>query len=99
MGLHGPTVAYGPTVNRSGNEYQQYDDGHVGPVSTVMCYPMPDGTHIIISCGSADHSVSHGVFLCIYAVEVGGVWMCIGKLTGTPDKNRMGDAWNWGSRH
>ncbi len=22
-----------------------------------MCYPMPDGTHVIISCGAADHTV------------------------------------------
>lgn len=22
-----------------------------------MCYPMTDGTHVIISCGAADHTV------------------------------------------
>ncbi|KAL6745453.1 quinon protein alcohol dehydrogenase-like superfamily, partial [Haematococcus lacustris] len=41
----------------SGVEYRQCEDGHTGPVSTVMCYPMPDGTHVIISCGAADHTI------------------------------------------
>lgn len=42
----------------SGVEYRQFEEGHTGPVSTVMCYPMPDNTHVIISCGAADHTVA-----------------------------------------
>mmetsp|Transcript_14469 Transcript_14469/g.31389 ORF Transcript_14469/g.31389 Transcript_14469/m.31389 type:complete len:1906 (-) Transcript_14469:1211-6928(-) len=41
----------------SGVEYRQYDEGHTGPVQTVMCYPMEDGSHVIISCGAADHTI------------------------------------------
>ncbi len=41
----------------SGVEYRQYDGGHQGPVQTVMCYAMEDGSHIIISCGAKDHTI------------------------------------------
>lgn len=41
---------------RSGSDYRQYDNGHDGPVATAMCYPMPDGSHVIISCGK-DHKI------------------------------------------
>jgi len=40
----------------TGSDYRQYDCGHDGPVSTAMCYPMPDGSHVIISCGK-DHKI------------------------------------------
>ena len=39
-------------------EYRQYDDGHQGgAVQVAMCYPMEDGSHVIISCGGTDHSI------------------------------------------
>ncbi|KAG1680624.1 hypothetical protein FOA52_015073 [Chlamydomonas sp. UWO 241] len=43
--------------SESGVEYRQYEGGHTGPVQTVMCYAMEDGTHIIISCGASDHTI------------------------------------------
>jgi WD40 repeat protein len=43
-----------------GAEYRQYEDGHSGKVTTVMCYPMEDGSHVIISCGGKlkDHRIT-----------------------------------------
>ncbi len=43
--------------SNTGREYRHYEDGHKGPVLTSMCYPMEDGSHVIISCGAADHTI------------------------------------------
>ena len=42
----------------TGVEYRQYDGGHDGgAVSTTMCYPMEDGSHVIITCGGSSHTI------------------------------------------
>ena len=41
----------------TGTEFRRYDGGHEGSVQTTMCYPMTDGSSIIISCGVSDHTI------------------------------------------
>lgn len=41
----------------SGSKYTEYREGHKGPVATAMCYAMPDGMHVIVSCGKLDHTI------------------------------------------
>uniref|UniRef100_A0A7S3R5P2 Ion transport domain-containing protein n=1 Tax=Dunaliella tertiolecta TaxID=3047 RepID=A0A7S3R5P2_DUNTE len=43
---------------RTGIENTEFFGGHEGPVATTMCFPMADGSHIIISCGREDRRIA-----------------------------------------